>query len=470
MTSWSRFVEELRRRRVFRVAAAYAACAFVAWQAADIAFPALDLPGWAVTFVVVASLLGFPLALVLAWIFDVTSEGVVRTSPAGGQPSEQAQAQGRAAQVVVLARGSWRAGALALGAGGTVLVLAAAGVPTSGWGGASEGVVPSARSEAPDRSLVVIPFRNLSTDPEDAFFGEGIGEVRTGRQLWGERHDRELVGVFDVQSEIALEIVRDLEVRLLPGVRARIERPLTTDLVAWELHPEARDRQESRLAVAPEEIETHVEHTRALLREALGRDPGFAAAWAPLSGTCFPLTRTPTAAELASALDPWSAPRQRQEGDVLLRLGLLDEAQAAFERAVELASAVWFFHAELVGAHLQRGDVAAVRAGLERLEAVAPMEADPGAEGPDAGFGFHYRRGMIAGLRDDVEAAVEALIQVTPAIMLAVLVERDPLPDAVARDPGVRRLLSDAEAERARQRSRVLASEDGSALRRIDAP
>jgi tetratricopeptide (TPR) repeat protein len=73
---------ELRRRRVFRVAAVYAGVAFVVWQAADIAFPALQLPDWMVTAVVALTILGFPIALVLAWAFEITPEGVRRTEPA----------------------------------------------------------------------------------------------------------------------------------------------------------------------------------------------------------------------------------------------------------------------------------------------------------------------------------------------------------------------------------------------------
>jgi hypothetical protein len=73
------FLGELKRRRVFRVAGVYAAVAFVVWQAADIAFPALHLPGWMVTAVVALTIIGFPIAVVLAWAFDVTPDGVVRT-------------------------------------------------------------------------------------------------------------------------------------------------------------------------------------------------------------------------------------------------------------------------------------------------------------------------------------------------------------------------------------------------------
>jgi hypothetical protein len=82
-SSLRRFPAELKRRRVFRVAVVYAVVAFVIWQAAEIAFPALSLPDWTLTFVVVFTLIGFPIALVLAWAFEITPQGVKRTEPVG---------------------------------------------------------------------------------------------------------------------------------------------------------------------------------------------------------------------------------------------------------------------------------------------------------------------------------------------------------------------------------------------------
>jgi tetratricopeptide (TPR) repeat protein len=82
------FFSELKRRRVYRVAVVYAAVAFVIWQAAEIAFPALSVPDWALTLVVVLTLIGFPIAVVLAWAFEITPEGVKRTAPASGAPAE----------------------------------------------------------------------------------------------------------------------------------------------------------------------------------------------------------------------------------------------------------------------------------------------------------------------------------------------------------------------------------------------
>ncbi|MBI4521261.1 MAG: hypothetical protein HY701_10515, partial [Gemmatimonadetes bacterium] len=113
----SRLVGELKRRRVFRVVAAYAVVAFVLIEAADMVFPALLLPDWALRLLVVVVLAGFPLALALAWAFDLTPQGVVRT-PRRSRPAEPSTPRrpvGRAGQfagagavaVLALAGGAW---------------------------------------------------------------------------------------------------------------------------------------------------------------------------------------------------------------------------------------------------------------------------------------------------------------------------------------------------------------------------
>ncbi|UCC72803.1 MAG: hypothetical protein JSV86_21015 [Gemmatimonadota bacterium] len=98
------FLAELKRRRVYRVAAVYAAVAFVIWQAADFALPALRVPDWVSTLIVVLTLIGFPIAVVLAWAFEITAEGVKRTEPltAGGEAAGSEARAGRFALAIVV--------------------------------------------------------------------------------------------------------------------------------------------------------------------------------------------------------------------------------------------------------------------------------------------------------------------------------------------------------------------------------
>ena len=151
---------ELKRRRVFRVAVVYAAVAFVIWQAAEIAFEALSLPAWALTLVVVVTLLGFPIALVLAWAFDITPKGVVRTEPLGEGASPYRQPGRRLALVAV-------AGVLGL----TVLAAWYMLPRLPGWAGSGGGDA---------MKLLVLPFENLGA-PIDEYFADGITEEITAR-------------------------------------------------------------------------------------------------------------------------------------------------------------------------------------------------------------------------------------------------------------------------------------------------
>ncbi len=160
------FVAELQRRRVFRVAVLYAVVTFVILQVAEIVLPALRLPDWSLTFVVALSFLCFPVALVLAWYFDITREGLVRTMPLQGT-----RMSGRSGKVVAL-----------LSVVAVVGVTVAAGwyvLPRlPGWWQV-EG--EAAETGSGDRTLlVVLPFANLGS-PIDKYFAEGITEEITAR-------------------------------------------------------------------------------------------------------------------------------------------------------------------------------------------------------------------------------------------------------------------------------------------------
>ncbi|MBW3534897.1 MAG: hypothetical protein KY453_06730, partial [Gemmatimonadetes bacterium] len=100
MPRWQALLADLKRRKVFRVAAVYGATAFGALQVADLVFPRLSLPDWTVTLVLALVILGFPLTVILAWVFQVTPEGIRRdTSPA---VPPRARGEAAAASIAVL--------------------------------------------------------------------------------------------------------------------------------------------------------------------------------------------------------------------------------------------------------------------------------------------------------------------------------------------------------------------------------
>ena len=136
----SGFFEELQRRKVYRVAAAYIIAAGFIIQIGSAVFPAWELPNWTLRLVVVVLLMGFPIALILAWAYDVTPQGIRVT------------------------RGSHRRRNL--------IMLIATGVIMSA--GAGFFLLPRASARKIDKSIAVLPFQSLSDEKENAYFADGM--------------------------------------------------------------------------------------------------------------------------------------------------------------------------------------------------------------------------------------------------------------------------------------------------------
>ncbi len=299
-------VSELRRRRVFRVAAAYAVVAWLAIQVGEATFPAFGIPDWAMRLVVVLAIIGFPVAIVLAWAFDLTPSGVERTLPVGNGSTSAPQP-----------------GAESEGAAGT-----------SSGGKAATTPAP----EPLPHSIAVLPFSNLSAEPENEYFSDGITEdliahlarvrdlkvisrtsvmqykhpeetareigqklgvatilegsvrrsegqvrivaqlidTRTDHHLWSETYDRELKDIFEIQADVAGRITESLRAELTPRERQQITAAPTHDLAAYDLYLRGRHEWNFR---------TDASLSRSLdyLRQAVAADPGFALAFAGLA-------------------------------------------------------------------------------------------------------------------------------------------------------------------------------------------
>ncbi len=172
---YQRLFAELKRRKVFKVAAVYGAVSFGVLQVADILVPAMNLPDSVVRGIALVCILGFPIVLVLAWAFETTPEGMKRTEDA---------APGEIAQLVQAPRGRrWPSGILAL-AGTLMLVLggwlALSSRDASDTSAAAPPASPTSLSESAAESqdyrtsIAVLPFRNTSDDPETQPFTDGI--------------------------------------------------------------------------------------------------------------------------------------------------------------------------------------------------------------------------------------------------------------------------------------------------------
>ena len=310
--SMSGFFEELQRRKVYRVAAAYVIAAGFIIQIASAVLPAWELPNWTLRLVVVLLLIGFPIALILAWAYDVTTQGI-RATPAASTPAPH-----RRRNLILL---------IAIG----VIVSAAAGFF----------LLPRASGRNIDKSIAVLPFQNLSDEKENAYFADGVqddiltnlskigdlkvisrtsvmsyrGEgVRNAREIgktlgvgtllegsvrrignrvrvnvqlinanndehiWAEDYDRDLTDVFAIQTDLAQKITSALQAKLSPNEKARLDHRPTQNPDAYLLFVRAHD-----YADRAEMFHDTSLKAEPLFEQAIKLDPNFAAAFAGLS-------------------------------------------------------------------------------------------------------------------------------------------------------------------------------------------
>ena len=155
----SNFLEELKRRKVFRVAASYAVVAFIIMQLVEILFPMFNFPQWTQQFTVIIVLLGFPIAVILSWVFDKTPQGIVKSNANETQEIVEMNVKMDKRPFYLQKKNIF----LVLGVVGGVLI---------GTYGAS-----MISNKIDSKSIAVLPFDNYSTAPEDQYFSDGITEV-----------------------------------------------------------------------------------------------------------------------------------------------------------------------------------------------------------------------------------------------------------------------------------------------------
>ena len=308
----SGFFKELQRRKVYRVAAAYIIAAGFIIQVGSAVFPAWELPNWTLRLVVVLLLVGFPIALILAWAYDVTPQGI-RATPTTATPG----AHRRRNLIMLIAMG--------------VVVSAAAGFF----------LLPRASARKIDKSIAVLPFQNLSDEKQNAYFADGMqddiltnlskigdlkvisrtsvmsyrdnvtrnvreigkalgvatlleGSVRrvgnrvrvnvqlinadNDEHIWAEDYDRDLTDVFAIQTDLAQKIASALQAKLSPNEKARLDRRPTLNPDAYLLFVQAHD-----YANRPDLFRDISSKAEQLFEQATKIDPNFAAAFAGLS-------------------------------------------------------------------------------------------------------------------------------------------------------------------------------------------
>ena len=346
------FFEEVKRRKVYRVAAAYIIAAGGIIQLASATFPAWELPNWSLRLVILLLLVGFPIALIFAWAFDITAQGI-RATPDTAAPRTR-----RRRNIIML---------IATG----VIISAATGFF----------LLPRVAAHKVDKSIAVLPFENLSDEKENAYFADGIqddvltnlskisdlrvisrtsvmqyrgrpsnvrdigkalgvsnileGSVRrsgnkvrvnvqlidanSDEHIWASDYDRDVTDVFAIQSDLAQKIAEALQAKLSPGEKSQMTRKPTENGEAYLAFVQAHD-----LSCEVEDVEK-LKQSAQLYQRAIDLDPNFALAIARYS-----------------QLESWIARD-------------IDRAPERRERARTLAERALELHPDLPEAHLARG-------------------------------------------------------------------------------------------------------------------
>jgi len=162
-----KFLIELKRRNVYKVAIAYGVVAWLLMQVATQVFPFLEIPNWAIRLVIMLIVIGFPIALVIAWAFELTPEGIKRTEDVDLSKSITRKT-GRNLTAIIIA-------VMALAIALLLFQIYRGRGSAERAAGKAAAELPSA-SAGSKKSIAVLPFENLSHDPDNAYFAEGIQE------------------------------------------------------------------------------------------------------------------------------------------------------------------------------------------------------------------------------------------------------------------------------------------------------
>jgi TolB-like protein/Flp pilus assembly protein TadD len=355
------FFTELKRRKVYRVAVAYAIVAWLLVQAASILFPTFEAPPWVMKVFVTAVILGFPVALILAWAFELTPEGIRRSDEAPATESARSKRGGKWTAIIITAA------VLATGLFAFQFLRTPRATTTTV---APKLATPAALTVATDKSIAVLPFENLSSDKENAFFAQGIqdeiittlsrisglrvisrtstarynsapenlpeiaqqlrvsnvleGSVQKAADrvhinvqliqadndahLWAQSYNRQLTDIFSVEAEVAKSIADSLQTTLSPQEKARVETKPTENSDAYVLYLRARDYQ-----TRPDNLLQDFRSAINLYDQAIKLDSKFALAHARLSATT---------SQLYHFYEPTEAWKQKAHGEALESLRL----------------------------------------------------------------------------------------------------------------------------------------------------
>jgi TolB-like protein len=323
----SQFWQELKRRKVIKVIAMYAATAFIIMEAGEIMLPRLGLPDWTVTFIIILLIVGFPITIILSWIFDVTPEGIKKTESAKVAKKQEAEAKPiqrklRVSDVIIAV---------------LVMMVVILVYPKIFQKDIFEDITEL------EKSIAVLPFKSLSDDPEKQYLADGAMDtillhlskiedlrvmsrttveqyrvtektateicqeldvafvlegsfrkygdqarlivqlIQSGKEdhAWANQYDREWKDIFTVESEVAQSIAHELKAVITPEEKQLIEKIPTTSQTAYDFYQ--RGLEEMRKYWGNKNNREAAERAEDLYRYALEYDSTFAQAYAQLA-------------------------------------------------------------------------------------------------------------------------------------------------------------------------------------------
>ena len=375
------FFAELKRRNVYKVAVAYIFAGWALSQGIAQVFPVFDVPNWVIRTIVVMIILGLPVALVLAWMFELTPQGIKRTETADAMP--EATRKKKYVWIYV------------------VVIGAAISIGLFFLGRYSAGNTTASPAGITNKSIAVLPFDNLSRDPDNAYFCEGVqdeiltrlakvadlkvisrtstqhfkstpdnlpqiakqlgvahileGSVQkasdqvrvnvqlinalTDAHLWADTYDRKLTDIFAVETDIAKTVADTLQAKLSGSEKSSMAKTPTVNPEAYELYLKGRFFWNKRTG---DDLRKSIEY----LKQAIVKDPGYALAYAALADSYGLLRFYGGASPAESVIPAEAAAKKALELDDSLAeahasLGLIATEELEVNRAVnELERAI----------------------------------------------------------------------------------------------------------------------------------
>ena len=453
------FFAELKRRNVYKVAVAYIVAGWALSQGIAQVFPVFDVPNWVIRLIVLLISIGFPIALFLAWAFEITPEGIKRTEDV--DPAFEGRAKSRAWIYIVIAGALFSIGLFFLGR----------------YSAENKTASPSGIS---NKSIAVLPFDNLSRDPDNAYFTEGVedeiltqlakvadlkvisrtstqhfksapenlpaiakqlgvtnileGSVQkaadqvrvnvqlisamTGAHLWADTYDRKLTDIFAVESDIARAIAENLQAKLTGSAEQVLASKPTENPQAHELYLRGRYFWNRRTG-------ENLKKAADYFQQAIGKDPRYALAYSGLADChvllpVYPdlgsnprdeLPQALSAARKAVQLDDTLAEAHSSLARALASDLQLSAAVSEFNRAIELNPNYATAH-QWFGECLQsQGRVEEGLAELKRAQELDPLSLIINSL---LGFAFD-----TAGKSDEAIAQLRKTIEIDPNFWIA---------------------------------------------------